>query len=102
MAPRRMKAVSGMTDVCRITRIIRYMIYATVTGCTRVDNRSKKTMKRILKQQNPQSWDNGISSIRLCTVELIQRRRCDKKTFQVSGAMVHACALLMYFVLYLE
>src|SRR3569833_3437446 len=72
-----------------------------VTGWMMVESRSMKTMKRIEKQQKPQSWAMGMSSMRLWTVELIQRRRCKRNTFHESGAMVHACALKMYLVLYL-
>ena len=48
------------------------------------------TMKRMEKQQKPQSWSKKMSSAKLCTVELIQRRRWDKRTFQSSGATVYA------------
>src|SRR5262245_54560804 len=64
--------------------------------------RSTKMMKRMLKQQKPQSWFMGMSPTRLCTVELIQRRRCERNTFHESGAMVQALASKMYLVLQLE
>jgi hypothetical protein len=94
-----------------------YPRYATVTGEISVDKRSKvaagehnedqrkeqrlptKTMNRIEKQQNPHIWSMKMSSMRLCTVELIHRRRCDIRTFQSSGAIVCAWASRQNFIL---
>ena len=65
-----------------------------------VESKSINTTKRILKQQNPHSWSKKTNSARLCTVELIHRRRCDSNTLAASGATVCACASLTNFVLY--
>ena len=51
-----------------------------------------KTKNRIEKQQKPNSSGKKTSSHRLCTVELIHRRRCENSTRQDSGAMVCAMA----------
>lgn len=58
-----------------------------------------KTMKRIEKHANPQSPSTKTSSDRLCTVELIQRRRWDMRTLKSSGAIVCALASRQTFVL---
>jgi hypothetical protein len=79
---------------------MRYPMYATVTGAMTVDTRSMRTMKRIEKQQKPQRFSWKMSSAMLCTVELIQRRRCENRTLAESGATVCALASRTNLVLY--
>ena len=59
-----------------------------------------KTTKRMLNRQKPHMLGRNMSSARLCTVELIQRRRCDKRMLHECGATVMACASWMNLVLY--
>jgi len=56
--------------------------------------------KRIEKQQKPHMRSMKRSSNRLWMVELIQRRRCDMRTFQSSGAIVCALAKRVNLSLY--
>lgn len=65
-----------------------------------VPSRSMKTMNRIEKQQNPQSSGKNTNSQRLWTVELIHRRRWDRRMLNRSGAMVCEIASGLNFVLY--
>jgi hypothetical protein len=55
---------------------------------------------RIEKQQKPHIRSICKSSTKLWTVELIQRRRCDMRTFHSSGAIVFALAKRVNLVLY--
>lgn len=55
-------------------------------------SKSINTKKRMEKQQNPKSSGKKTNSQRLCTVELIHRRRCENNTLQDSGATVLARA----------
>lgn len=64
-----------------------------------VPSKSMKTKNRMEKQQNPKSSGRMTSSQRLCTVELIHRRRWERRTRQDSGATVCAVASGMNLVL---
>ena len=75
-------------------------MYPMVTGAMIVESRSIITTKRIEKMQKPQSCGVRSSSTRLCTVELIQRRRWESSTRQLSGAAVVHCASRTNVVLY--
>lgn len=66
---------------------------------TKVPRRSMNTKKRMEKRQKPHSSGRKISSHRLWTVELIQRRRWENKTRVDSGAIVCATASGVNFVL---
>lgn len=57
-------------------------------GSTRVPISSMKTTNCMLKQKVPQRSRTSTSSIRLCTVLLIHRLRCDNKTLNWSGTVV--------------
>lgn len=64
-----------------------------------VPSKSMKTTNRMLKQQKPHMLGRNMSSARLCTVELIHRRRCDRRIPQLCGATVCAFASAMNLVL---
>ena len=57
-------------------------------GRTSVPTSSMKTTNCMLKQNVPHRSRTSTSSIRLCTVLLIQRRRCDSSTLNCSGTVV--------------
>ena len=64
--------------------------YKSVAGCTIVANKSINTTNRIENKQNPQRSGRNMSSSRLCTVEFIHLRRCDRITDNFPGATVLA------------
>ena len=57
-------------------------------GRTTVPRRSMKTTNCMLKQNVPHRFRTRTSSMRLWIVELIQRRRCERRTLNVSGTTV--------------
>jgi hypothetical protein len=61
--------------------------------------KSSMTMNRILKQQKPHNPGTENRTRKLWIVELIHRRRCDKKTAHCSGAVVQAFASRINLVL---
>lgn len=61
-------------------------------GRTTVPIRSMKTTNCMLKQKVPQRFRTRTSSIRLWMVELIHRRRWERRTLKVSGTIVRHLA----------
>jgi hypothetical protein len=57
-------------------------------GNTRVPMSSMNTTNCMLKQKVPHRSRTSTSSIRLWTVLLIHRRRCDNSTLNLSGTVV--------------
>ena len=84
-APIIASAMYGSADSPVATVMMRYSMYTAVAGRMMVPSRSMKTMKRIEKRQKPHSPFMRTSSTRLCTVELIQRRRCERSMRKVCG-----------------
>lgn len=74
----------GVKMACTTTNTVKAM----AAGSTIVPTRSMNTTNRIEKQNVPQRSRTWISSNRLCTVELIHRRRCERSTRNVSGTTV--------------
>src|SRR6267142_421910 len=68
--------------------IMRYIVKDMAAGRTRVPASSIPTTNCIEKQNVPQRSRTRTSSARLCTVELIQRRRWERRTLKVSGTTV--------------
>lgn len=72
----------------RIAFTIRTMVREIAAGNTTVPMRSVSTTNCILKQNVPQRLRTRTNSIRLCKVELIQRRRCERRTVNDEGITV--------------
>jgi hypothetical protein len=68
--------------------MMRMYVSTIAIGSTTVPRRSMKTTNCIEKQNVPHRFRTSTSSIRLCTVELIHRRRCESRTLNVSGTTV--------------
>lgn len=62
-------------------------------GNTKVPINSMKITNCIEKQKVPHKSLTKTNSNKLCTVELIQRRRCDNNTLNLSGTTVLQAAL---------
>jgi hypothetical protein len=64
-------------------------------GSTMVPTNSMKMTNCMEKQKVPHRLGTITSSSKLCTVELIQRRLCDRSTLNESGTVVWQTALGM-------
>jgi hypothetical protein len=89
-AARSMSGIASWKEVggVMIELTIKAPVKQMATGKTTVPTRSIKTTNCIEKQNVPQRFRTRTNSIKLCTVELIHRRRCDRSTEKVSGATV--------------
>lgn len=65
-----------------------YNVNMIAAGRVTVPISSRMITNCIEKQNVPQSSLTSVSSMRLCTVELIHRRRCDSKMLNVLGTVV--------------
>lgn len=68
--------------------IISHMVITMAAGSTTVPIKSINTENCMERQAMPQRSDTMTSSIKLWTVELIHRLRCDRSTVKLSGTTV--------------